>query len=346
MTAKNIKCQDKEWLYEQYVTNNKSTYQIAQEIGCGASTVQHWLKKHNIHLKCGAERILSPEVFDKLNNYDWLYDQYINQFKSATTIGKELGCQQETVSNFLHKFEITIRTQTEAISGEHHPLFGKHHSEETRKKISETNSCHVTTIETRQKLSERMSGSGNPRFGVKLSEDQIARQKASLKQFYDENPSKKNEIREKFLSNRTTRSGEDCNFWKGGISFEPYCPKFNKDLKERVRAFFDFECILCGKPESENCYNLSVHHVEYDKQACCDGKPVQFAALCHRCHSRTNFDRENWEAMIHRIILEVYNGRSYYTKDEYNKIKENLRKYDAKQNRCTVTNGHQNPDSA
>jgi len=325
MTEKNTKCQDKEWLYEQYVTNNKSTYQIAQEIGCGASTIQHWLKKHNIHLKCGAERILSPDVFNKLNNYNWLYDQYINQFKSASTIGKELGCQQETVSNFLHKFGIPIRSQSETISGDRHPLFGKHHSKETRQKLSETNSGHITTIETRQKLSERMSGSGNPRFGVKLSEDQIARQSKSLKEFYEENPDVKEKLSICKLGNKNYN-------WKGGISFEPYCPKFNHDLKERVRAYFNFQCVTCGKSESENGKALSVHHVEYNKQACCDGKPVQFAALCHRCHSKTNFDRENWEAMIHRIILEIYNGRSYYTKEEYNTIKENKRKYDTKQN--------------
>lgn len=323
MTEKNNKCQDYEWLYDQYVVQNKSTYQISQEIDCGASTVQRWLKIHKIHLKCGAERILTPEVFDKLNNKEWLIDQYINCMKSASTIGKELGCQQETVSNFLHKFDIPIRSHSEQISGSRHPLFGKHHSEETKKKISETNSKQVISLETRQKISEKMAGSGNPRYGVKLSADQISRQKTSLKEFYDNNPDRKKEIKDTFLKNRTTRKGKDCNFWKGGISFEPYCPKFNKDLKERVRAFFNYECMMCGKPEHLNCYKLSIHHVEYDKSACCNGKPVQFAALCHHCHSKTNFDRPRWESMLHRIIEEIYNNRSYYTQDEYRRIKDN-----------------------
>jgi hypothetical protein len=113
--------------------------------------------------------------------------------------------------------------------------------------------------------------------------------------------------------------GEKSYLWQGGISFEPYCPKFNEDLKRRIRAFFDHHCMMCGKPTEENKAALSCHHVEYNKQACCDGKPVHFAALCGRCHWRTNNDRFRWEAIIHRIIDEIYGGRSYYTKEEWNR---------------------------
>jgi hypothetical protein len=105
--------------------------------------------------------------------------------------------------------------------------------------------------------------------------------------------------------------------WKGGISFEPYCPKFNNDLKKRIREFFNNQCLLCGKSKEENGKNLSCHHVEYNKLACCDGKPVQFAALCHSCHAKTNPNRERWESIFHSIINHIYNGKSYYTKDEF-----------------------------
>lgn len=118
-------------------------------------------------------------------------------------------------------------------------------------------------------------------------------------------------------------SGEKCYLWKGGISFEPYCPKFNRDLKRRIRAFFEYRCMACGKSTDENGKQLSCHHVEYNKQACCDGKPVHFAALCIRCHMKTNNDRERWESMLHRIIDEIYGSRSYYTKDEYKELISN-----------------------
>jgi len=111
--------------------------------------------------------------------------------------------------------------------------------------------------------------------------------------------------------------GERGSNWRGGISFEPYCPKFNNDLKNRVRAFFDYKCILCGRTKSENRNReLCVHHVEYNKDACCDGEPAHFAPTCMRCHGRTNSDREKWEHIIHVIIDTIYNGKSYYTSEE------------------------------
>jgi hypothetical protein len=79
--------------------------------------------------------------------------------------------------------------------------------------------------------------------------------------------------------------------------------------------------MICGKDETVNGKCLSIHHVEYNKAACCDGKPVQFAALCHSCHSKTNHDRSRWEAMLHRIIDEIYGGRSYFTKEEWEALR-------------------------
>ena len=321
MTKPNKYCQNKDWLYDQYITQGKSTYQIAQEIGCGASAVQRWLRSHEIPIRDCSSSKLKPSS-QLLSDESWLRNQYITLMKSASKIGQEIGCQQETVSNYLHKYGIPMRSQSEEISGERHPLFGKHHTEETRQKISQTNLGHPTSEEARQKLSQASSGSNNPRYGVKLSQDQIERQKASLEKYYEENPEKLEEIREKLLENRTTRRGPESNLWKGGTSFEPYCYKFNEDLKDRVRSFFDYECLICGRSEFDNKRSLCVHHVEYDKEACCHGKVVYFAPLCDVCHSKTNHDREQWEAMLHRIIDEIYNGRSYYTQEEYQKLKK------------------------
>ena len=313
MSKRNKSCQDKDWLYDQYVTQGKSSGTIAKEIGCGSSTVQHWLRRHEIPIRnCSSSKLkLSSQI---LENKNWLYDQYIVQKKSATKIAQEIGCQQETVSRYLHKFEIPIRTQSEEIGGDRHPMFGKHFSDDSKKKMSVANTGRKSSDETRKKISKATSGSNNPRYGKKVTPEQRQKQSETMKLFYQKHP-------EVLIVQSENRLGELSSNWRGGISFEPYCPKFNQDLKERVRAFFDNTCITCGKTTKENGKALSVHHVEYDKSACCDGKPVHFAAMCHRCHSKTNFDRERWEAMMHRIIDEIYNGRSYYTKEEYKKIK-------------------------
>ena len=269
---------NKDWLIDQYINQGKPSTQIAKESGCSPAKIQRLLHKYEIPIRNNSTCHLKPDS-QLLSNKDWLYDQYIIKMKSASKIGNEIGCQQETVSNFLHKYGIPMRSQSEEIGGDRHPLFGKHFSKESR-----------------QKMSESLSGENNPRFGKKFPEQSVR------------------------------ISGSGNGNWKGGISFEPYCPKFNKDLKTRVRTFFDYRCVICGKSTEENKRNLAVHHVEYDKLACCHGKPIHFAALCHKCHSKTNYNREYWEHILHIIIDEIYNGRSYYTKEEYeNMIKKTRR---------------------
>lgn len=115
-------------------------------------------------------------------------------------------------------------------------------------------------------------------------------------------------------------SGENSNMWKGGISFEPYCPKFNKTFKERVRAFFGYNCISCGLQQTENFKGskLSVHHVHYNKTSCCDPNiPKMFVPLCRSCHTKTNSNREEWRQRFEQLLISEYGGRSYYTQEEW-----------------------------
>ncbi len=96
--------------------------------------------------------------------------------------------------------------------------------------------------------------------------------------------------------------------WKGGISFEPYCPKFNDSFKEKVRKFFGRKCMICGKVE-ETCYEkLSVHHITYDKNICCNDKQPIFITCCRSCHTKTNNNREGWENNLFNYINIWFDG--------------------------------------
>lgn len=90
--------------------------------------------------------------------------------------------------------------------------------------------------------------------------------------------------------------------WKGGLSFEPYCQKFNEAFKESVREKFGRVCFLCPKTEVENGNKLSVHHVNYDKDCLCNDSKCEFVPLCMSCHGKTNKNREYWEAEIMKRI--------------------------------------------
>ena len=79
--SKSIKKCGKEWLHDQYVTQCKTTYEIAIELGCGASTVQRWLHYYEIPIRdCSANKMSNSSQL--LCNEDWLRDQYLIQLKS------------------------------------------------------------------------------------------------------------------------------------------------------------------------------------------------------------------------------------------------------------------------
>jgi len=94
-------------------------------------------------------------------------------------------------------------------------------------------------------------------------------------------------------------SGKNSPMWKGGTSFEPYCPKFNELLKEKIRNQYNRVCYVCGNHESLNSYNgiyrkLSVHHIDMDKGQGCNGHKWKLVPLCAKCHSK-----------IHRHAFEL-----------------------------------------
>jgi len=95
----------------------------------------------------------------------------------------------------------------------------------------------------------------------------------------ENNPMKRPEVRAKI-------SGENSYNWRGGVSFEPYCPKFNYQLKESIRNHDNRTCVLCGKGEIQNGERLSVHHIDSDKAQGCSGKKWHLCALCRSCNSR------------------------------------------------------------
>ena len=121
------------------------------------------------------------------------------------------------------------------------------------------------------------------------------------------------------------RTGDKCPVYKGGISFLPYCEKFDDDLKERVRKFFNRCCYVCGKSEQEQIDEmikegkrpvkvLDVHHVNYNKMVCCNDVKPLFVPLCRSCHAKTHFDREYWEEFFTISLEYLTNGKCFLPK--------------------------------
>lgn len=160
-------------------------------------------------------------------------------------------------------------------------MTGKHHTEKSKQKIRNTRRARYTFAD-------------NPMYGKHHTQ----------------------ESRQKISNNHADFSLEKHPQWRGGISFEPYCAKFDDDLKERVREFFGRKCFECNKIEKENNRKLDIHHVNFDKMVCCNDIKPLFVPLCQSCHPKTNFNREYWEKYFSKRIIEEYDGKCFYTKEE------------------------------
>ena len=109
-------------------------------------------------------------------------------------------------------------------------------------------------------------------------------------------------------------SNENNPMWKGGVSFEPYCSKFNEKFKERVRAFFGYKCMFpgCDHVWQPGEKKLAVHHVNYDKTSCCSDAIPLFVPVCPgSCHAKTNHNRGYYEKVFTDMIMNEYNGECY-----------------------------------
>jgi hypothetical protein len=105
-----------------------------------------------------------------------------------------------------------------------------------------------------------------------------------------------------FTKGRT--SGENNVNWNGGTSFEPYTPKFNKELKEEVRKRDGYRCKECGYSQEELGYKLPVHHIDYDKK---NSVLDNLITLCRSCHAQTLYKRDDWISYFKRKA-DTYDG--------------------------------------
>jgi hypothetical protein len=149
--------------------------------------------------------------------------------------------------------------------------------------------------------------------------------------------------------------------WYGNVTYndrDKYCFLFGEYFKERCRAFDGYKSVLSGKTKKENIIkgkpiNLSVHHVYYQKKACCGwdednkgyyaminlgtkknpkivkhnikGNPNKFVTLTHSENIKANTDKLTWIEIFEKII-EDNGGKCYYTPEEMDIIVKNNHK--------------------
>ena len=207
------------------------------------------------------------------------------------------------------------------------PNLGKTFSEETCQNISRSllgnknaSGTHNIPEESRVKMAAAHKGN-QTQLGRKHTTDECQRMSEGYKyhaphkgkKFSDETKkklsgSKKGSIpwnkgKTGVYSNDTLKvmselkAGVRAPLWKGGISYEPYCNKFNEHLKEKVREQFNRKCLICGIPEGDR--HLSVHHCDFNKMQGCGKRPWNLVPLCLPCHTKTNHNRWYWFSLLY-----------------------------------------------
>lgn len=146
--------------------------------------------------------------------------------------------------------------------------FGKHPTEETRKKSSESHKGYVMPECQKKKISEANKGKKKP-----------TRSKEHCKKIGD------------------SRRGEKCHFWIDGRSkeYNQYPQEWVGDLRNSIRKRDYYVCQMCGIHQDELYFGqvkkLDIHHIDYNKD---NLNPNNLISLCRSCHVKTNFDRKYW----------------------------------------------------
>ncbi|MFA4870913.1 MAG: hypothetical protein WC623_22130 [Pedobacter sp.] len=169
------------------------------------------------------------------------------------------------------------------------------------KEHSPFNKTHVWTDDAKQKQSvslrksEKARQYHDSRKGVKRPEHS-----QFLKTWWDDRPEECKKAKERGLRLASDKaylqklselsSGDKNHAWRGGIANRRY-KGFYKKLKDKIRLRDNYTCQLCNKNEAELGYTLSINHINFDKE---DSREENLNALCKRCNSLINFDRELW----------------------------------------------------
>lgn len=96
----------------------------------------------------------TTEELDKILTKEYLQENYINKKLAVTKIAKIIGCDSEAIKRRLGKYNIPIRSYSEAQKG----IKRIPRSEEIKKKISESNKGKPQPFSFREKLSKALKG--------------------------------------------------------------------------------------------------------------------------------------------------------------------------------------------
>lgn len=104
---------NKDWLYKQYITLQKSTNEIGNECNTSASTILTYLKRFNITIRSISESTKIKNEKERKKkiyaNKEWLKEQYCEKKKTIKQIAKECGVTRGNIRLWMKKYDIKLK---------------------------------------------------------------------------------------------------------------------------------------------------------------------------------------------------------------------------------------------
>jgi 5-methylcytosine-specific restriction endonuclease McrA len=216
----------------------------------------------------------------------WLEVKYWDEELTQQEIADECGVSPRTVREYMNQFDIPTRE----MRGENHPMHGRERTDEEKQKISSSLEGRSFSEETRQRMSESQSGRELPQDVREKISDSL------------EGLTHSKETRQK-MSKST--SGEANPNWRGGYSnrYGPGWSVARESIHER-----DEVCQHCDHDGAER--RLEVHHIvpirvfrNAEHLAIADAHDEEnLILLCNRCHGHADHGQIELDAPVELLF--------------------------------------------
>lgn len=276
---------NREWLYDQYVTQDRSSQEIADDYGAKQNTIQCWLAKFKI--KKQNTRKLKP-----YQTYNYLYEHYVILKEDRATIAARFNISTHAVYLWLRKFNIPL---WEIPGNCHYSLdqykeqiiswytIDKKSSVEIATLLHSSHRSVLSALErygiTRRTLSESQAAHFNKEFSPLLNDkkylyEQYINQNKNTVQIAEELGVHPKTILERLhLYEIPVRSTSECKKhlmtgpnhpnWKGGITSLTLLLReyFHINIAPLASKRDNYTCQICGAQHTI----LHVHHIRHFK---------------------------------------------------------------------------------
>lgn len=291
----------KEELYELYIVQKLPVQEIANKYNVTKNTVWRWLKIYCIPLR---GKFCYDETKEKLSKIktkfnitkDELFKLYVIERKSSYEIAKMFNVSEQTVLNWLKKYNIPRRTHSENSSY----LFKNPEFKERFKKI-------IKNVFNKNEIKEKISKISKQRWqNLEYKEKLRLKHKERWKSL--DYKKKMSEIRKQLWQNPIYRLKIRKSFSKSRRRKKHRDPREERKLLEYklwVEAVFKRDNYTCQKCGKKGC-KLEAHHIfnwaDYPELRYAIDNGITLCKKCHKEFHKQFGKRKNTKAQLEAFL--------------------------------------------